>query len=1008
VRATLYTDQERQLIDRANYWVLKKQAALSPEDASLLTKTKDAINAEQMGPRTTFHKTAGVVDLLKEYGHSSESVAKMTGEQAREALSIGQSKTTSRLADAVRERIRKGEELLGRMEQRVEGYVRPQGVITKGEERIKVLQEELRQAEARQKALQEELAGVQSRIQSKAEGPKADWQARRIQATEDIKAAREALKQATEEEAVLLRERLKAASDAYRKVDVERTKGVVPGQLDEALAGLKAEEAKLSEALGSIKTEGLKTEAAEELQRVEAAKVRMGRLDKPLTTSERILGKAEEDLRVAKGTAERLSREIRNNKAALAEAGEWHELQGIPMFRDYLEEAIKNHGTSSTGWEVPEATGPWTDIFNKSKKAFIKDTIEALKKGAGLTEEAAEAEAKQAALFFSQDMTHAFAGKLKRFYNDVNQHMVERQIVSQTKAIPKKAWDDALKATQKQGATWEPIVQAFKTETGLDLGEFLPKGWEKLKPNGVMGPAPRGYSPTMQGGRFDTFRIFDGYIPTDWMTEYSRWRIGGTQSMLSTAIQAMGPLLAVTKLWKRMALAFPDYHTRNAATDFIRMAQEGLVSGYTASDLTTLYKHVFPEITRNGWGDFSKFAGVRVPGMEKTLDVLLKEASESGVLFTGPMWRVVFDASEDVANQLGQGKVKGMFLRGGAKEIVRDLKAGSIPNRLMTFGVNPRAIASREEFFRLSAFFEAQRQGMSVGRAGSAAQKALFDYSNLSPLGDFARRTGLAPFISFSLKNIAAQTRLLVEQPWQFAAMLHIQKAINEGNAPPPGALSRWARDKFNIHLRMGKDEHGRPQYEYVTLSGVIPQADLMDISQNWLQYGAGQLGPLFQTAYEVMKDQELPEEQQEGLARIAGERWGGKPARFVQQVVLGMPAYAEEEYLRKHGQEKQRGRLEKLKDYSYPWQTRNTDAIDSLNKAEGRIEIRMAQAKSKLKKQIQIYNSMETAGLPMNPAEADLKAARAKWNDTHAALLKEMLEIRRQKRRAMQNAAAP
>jgi hypothetical protein len=689
------------------------------------------------------------------------------------------------------------------------------------------------------------------------------------------------------------------------------------------------------------------------------------------------------------------------------------------------------HGSASTSWEVPLTGKKWNEIVATATKSMTDDTAKAMESGAKMNSKAAAAEAKEAAQFFSQNLTHAFAGKLKRFYNDVNQAMVERMIVSQTKAIRKADWDGALRASQTEGATWETIEKTFKKNTGMEIGEFLPENYRSMKPADAIGPGPRGYQPTSgAGNRFAEFKTFDGYVPTDWMREYSRWRIGNTQALIATAVNAMGPLVAMTTAFKRAALAFPDYHTRNAITDLVRMGQEGLLSMHTASDIAILMKEVFPEITRNGWGDFSKFAGIQVPGMNKTLDVLLKEATENGVLHTGPMWQVVYDAAEDVTDQLGRGKVEGMFFKGGVGEVKRDIKAGKLPNRLTTFGVNPRALAAREEFFRLSAFFEAQRKGMPVWEAGSAAQKALFDYSNLSPFGDFARRTGLSPFISFSMKNIAAQTRLLIEKPWQFAAIIHIQKAIESGNAPSGEGLSRWARDKYNINLRVGKDENGRPQYEYVTASGVIPQADLVDIMQNPMSYASGQLGPLFKMGYEMMKEQELPEDERQGLIGtglglagesvpviggkpgIAVEAWGGKPLRFAQQVLAGMPTYAEQEYLRKHGKIKQDSRLERLKDYTFPSRERHADVVDTEDKAASRIVMQMAKAKGYLKKKVQLYRqyqaAVEQGMIQTNPMEADIQKYRADYAQLEAKLKAALLESKRKKRRAMQEAAAP
>jgi hypothetical protein len=762
------------------------------------------------------------------------------------------------------------------------------------------------------------------------------------------------------------------------------------------------------------------------------AQRKLGRYQEDLTAARRELSGAQDEMRKLEVTAGKEGRGL---------ADDWHSLEDVPVMRSLMEEHIQKQGTVSTAFRPPKRTPGTIEAgikgFKKAVEGVKGEASEAFEQGAKMRPAAAAKEAEEATAFLKEDIVQAFAGKLRRTQNDVTQKMVEESIIAQAKGISSDTWNQVRKKALTMGSksaddVWKDIERTFAQAEGFGIDEVLKPGYRKMNPADAIGTGPAGYVPT-KGSSFHDWKYYNGYVPEDWMRRYSSYRQGAGQDLINVARSALAPFSALNSYWKKWQLTpWADYHLRNGLTDLMRMGQEGVLDARTVADFDLMLRKVLPEVTRNGWGNLDKYTDM-IPGLNITLGEGLRRARAQGLLNTGQLWRTVWDAADDAASKpnwltknLGISKAKEAIF--GKKDVVKELgKAkGVIPG-----GV--RALAFREDMMRASAFFKGLRSGVSDINAANKAQIALFDYSNLSPFVDFARQTGLAPFLSFSSKNIPAQLRLLVEKPGQFAAMMHIYEMIEDGEAPPPSVLPRWAQDKFGVQIRVRNDQHGRPQYEYIMASGVIPQADLVDVSKNLRDYGAEQLGPMLKMAAEWIGEGDRPPEEQRSFAEIAGREMLGKPGQFAR-ALAGDPLAEERDYLSATGRPKpefgvvsEAGRAvgvegevvdkvsEIFRRFVNPMELRTIDAMNNLEKTERRLKWRLNKSKGTLNRALKAYNAARSAVARGWATEDDITPYTQKFEEAQAAYEKLRAEIdaeirllRKQRARVGQHLRAP
>ena len=117
-----------------------------------------------------------------------------------------------------------------------------------------------------------------------------------------------------------------------------------------------------------------------------------------------------------------------------------------------------------------------------------------------------------------------------------------------------------------------------------------------------------------------------------------------------------------------------------------------------------------------------------------------------------------------------------------------------------------------------------QRRAVTL-EAVDHANKALFDYSQVPPAVDFARRYPLgAPFITFMYKSFPIVIESMAKRPLKFAKyaafpalMTTLAQAMNDWSDEDMEALEaslpEWSKDKSSTFIYPIKDKLGRPQF---------------------------------------------------------------------------------------------------------------------------------------------------------------------------------------------------
>ena len=156
-----------------------------------------------------------------------------------------------------------------------------------------------------------------------------------------------------------------------------------------------------------------------------------------------------------------------------------------------------------------------------------------------------------------------------------------------------------------------------------------------------------------------------------------------------------------------------------------------------------------------------------------------------------------------------------------------------------------------EQMFKLTAFMQRydetvkpmikagkgvtpQMQKEIALRSAEFANKALFDYTDLPYVADFARKYGIVPFIAFPWKAVGRTADVLFSTPTRILKYPRMVRELNEGFAPDPdtvnqeiASLPEYMRE--NMVLRAPWDDgYGRPQY--IDLSYFMPWATVKEL----------------------------------------------------------------------------------------------------------------------------------------------------------------------------------
>jgi len=143
-----------------------------------------------------------------------------------------------------------------------------------------------------------------------------------------------------------------------------------------------------------------------------------------------------------------------------------------------------------------------------------------------------------------------------------------------------------------------------------------------------------------------------------------------------------------------------------------------------------------------------------------------------------------------------------------------------------------------EDAFRMKGYQQARRLGMGRDAAGALVDRALYNYTHVGRLGDYARVTGMVPFYGWSKNNIPAQLTLAVTRPGQYYAMLLLRKELAKVG-DDPALLPSWLKRRFNVRVS-GKS--------IIALGNVLPMADFLELRMDPVEWLSGQFGPAAET----------------------------------------------------------------------------------------------------------------------------------------------------------------
>lgn len=150
---------------------------------------------------------------------------------------------------------------------------------------------------------------------------------------------------------------------------------------------------------------------------------------------------------------------------------------------------------------------------------------------------------------------------------------------------------------------------------------------------------------------------------------------------------------------------------------------------------------------------------------ELTLDEIIREAMREGVLRSGQRGREIRDIIEG-----GEPLTK----------IGRDTRAGSALERLLQ---------NREDLNRLGTYLSSRKRGLTPSEAAKRMTDYHPDYGDLSELEKTIGRR-LAPFYTFTARNIPIQSRSLVKKPGKFANFEKTRNAIMDAQGIPRDSQS--------------------------------------------------------------------------------------------------------------------------------------------------------------------------------------------------------------------------
>jgi len=197
--------------------------------------------------------------------------------------------------------------------------------------------------------------------------------------------------------------------------------------------------------------------------------------------------------------------------------------------------------------------------------------------------------------------------------------------------------------------------------------------------------------------------------------------------------------------------------------------------------------------------------------------------------------------------------------------------AKKVPLRISQTKVGQKAgklYQAEEAWFKLAKFIQGRENGLSPKQAAFEAQKALFDYTDVPPAVEWARRSPFgAPFITFTYKALPMIAESAVTHPWRLAGAVYglyaIQDAAREALgisedefAKIKGLMPERLRgDPMNLGpkalLLPFKDKYG--QLQFLDLTYILPWGDIGETGRTGIPQGLPLVASPARTLFEII-----------------------------------------------------------------------------------------------------------------------------------------------------------
>lgn len=141
----------------------------------------------------------------------------------------------------------------------------------------------------------------------------------------------------------------------------------------------------------------------------------------------------------------------------------------------------------------------------------------------------------------------------------------------------------------------------------------------------------------------------------------------------------------------------------------------------------------------------------------------------------------IMQAMKDYEVIGGQGQYHDIF--SGTKNFsINPLKANNVAGKYSQY-VNQHVV---EEPFKVALYLQALEDGADLKQAALKVKDTFFDYAEVSDQAKNIRDYGLAPFITWQLKNIPMQVENLAMRPQKFAQTESMYDAVTDGTTVVP------------------------------------------------------------------------------------------------------------------------------------------------------------------------------------------------------------------------------